>query len=165
MESELVSSQWNCTTGSSCPLSRSFHASLECPLQIVLICSDISNSSYNVIMIIDPIITFPNLTTLLENVDWDIIGWRIDIPEATLDTIRTSGNDNPQYRQKCWEVYLTECPAQSWKQVADALYREDYLKELELVQKKYLKGGYHLCCMHIMYNSVICFLLHVLLHR
>ena len=70
----------------------------------------------------------------------------MDIPDATRDTIHTSGGDDSQCRQKCWEVYLSEHPSPSWKQVADALYIQsssgiEYLKELEVVQKKYLKGG------------------------
>ena len=71
----------------------------------------------------------------------------MDIPDATLSMIRTSGGDDSQRRQKCWEVYLSEHPSPSWKKVADALLSEScsfdmkYLKELEVVQKKYLKGG------------------------
>ena len=96
---------------------------------------------------LDPTLTLPNLTTLLENVDWYDVGQRMDIPDATLDMIRDSGGDDSQRRQKCWEVYLSEHPSPSWKQVADALYiwsfwgGTDCLKELEVVQKKYLKGG------------------------
>ena len=97
--------------------------------------------------LLDPTFTLPNLTALLENVDWDLIGrYYLDIPDATLDTIRSSGGDDSQCRRKCWKVYLNEHPAPSWKHVANALYRESYLynknrlKELEVVQKKYLKG-------------------------
>ena len=71
------------------------------------------------------------------------MGSRIDIPDATLDMICSSGGDS-QRRWRCWEVYLDEHPATSWKQVADALHRAafdgEYLQELEVVQKKYLKG-------------------------
>ena len=97
---------------------------------------------------LDPTLTLPNLTTLLENVDWYGVGWRMDISAATLiGMIRDSGSDDSQHRQKCCEVYLSEHPSPSWKQVAHALYIEsslgstEYLKELEVVQKKYLKGG------------------------
>ena len=71
---------------------------------------------------------------------------RMDIPEATVNTIRSSGGDDSQRRRRCWEVYLSDHPAPSWKQVADTLYKPDYsderefLKELEVVQKKYLRG-------------------------
>ena len=96
---------------------------------------------------LDPTLTLPNLTTLLENVDWYEVERLMDTPDATHDMIRTSGGDGSQRRQKCWEMYLSEHPSPSWKQVADALYIEsslestEYLKELEVVQKKYLKGG------------------------
>ena len=106
---------------------------------------------------LDPTLTLPNLTTLLENVNWDSVGRWMDIPDATLDMIHDSGSDDSQRRQKCWEVYLSEHPSPSWKQVANALYIEsslddtEYLKELEVVQKKYLKGG---CAVIITYLSM-----------
>ena len=106
---------------------------------------------------LDPTLTLPNLTTVLENVDWYSVGWLMDIPAATRDMIRASGGEDSQRRQKCWEVYLSEHPLPSWKQVADALYiwsslgGTEYLKELEVVQKKYLKGG---CVVIITYLSM-----------
>ena len=96
---------------------------------------------------LDPTLTLPNLTTLIENVSWDDVEWWMDIPNATLDMIHDSGGEDSQRRQKCWEIYLSEHPSPSWKQVANALYIRssllgiEYLKELEVVQKKYLKGG------------------------
>ena len=101
--------------------------------------------SFILFILLDLTLTLPNLTALLEKVDWDLIGrYYLNIPDATLDTIRSSGGDASQCRQKCWEVYLNEHPAPSWKQVANGLYRgnypEGYLEELEVVQKKYLKG-------------------------
>ena len=89
---------------------------------------------------LDPTLTLSNLTTLLEKMDWYDVGGRMGIPEATLDMIRASGGDRSHRRQKCWEVYLNEHPAPSWKRVAHALYIRSHLKELEVVQKKYLKG-------------------------
>ena len=91
----------------------------------------------------EPTLTLPNLTTLLENVDWDNVGRRMNIPMVKRDMIRqnASGDDEFQCRQKCWELYLLEHPLPSWQQVAHALYRMDCLEELEVVQKKYLKGG------------------------
>ena len=89
-------------------------------------------------------LTLPNLTTLLKNVDWYDVGYWMDIPKAKLDMIRQqygSGYDESQCRQKCWELYLLEHPVPSWQKVAEALYQEDCLEELEMVQKKYLKGG------------------------
>ena len=106
---------------------------------------------------LDPTLTLPNLTTLLENVDWNYVGWWMDIPDATLAMIRASGDDDSQRRQKCWEVYLSEHPSPSWKQVVDALYIRsslggtEHLKKLEVVQKKYLKGG---CAVIITYLSM-----------
>ena len=69
----------------------------------------------------------------------------MDIPGATVDTICFSGGDESQHRRRCWEVYLNDHPAPSWKQVANALRldinEQEYLTELEEVQKKYLRGG------------------------
>ena len=96
---------------------------------------------YIFLYLLDPTLTLPNLTALLEKVDWDHFGrYYLDIPEATLDMIYSSSGDNSQRRQKCWEVYLSEHPAPSWKRVTDGLYQNKYLEELEMVQKKYLKG-------------------------
>ena len=69
----------------------------------------------------------------------------MDIPEATVSTIRYSSGDDSQCRRRCWEVYLSDHPAPSWKHVAEALYRPNFdrqecLEELEVVQKKYLRG-------------------------
>ena len=96
-------------------------------------------------ILLDPTLTLPNLTALLEKVDWDKFGrWFLDVPDATLDMIHSSGGDASQCRQKCWEVYLNEHPAPSWKRVANGLYLVvypvDYHEELEVIQKKYLKG-------------------------
>ena len=95
--------------------------------------------------LLDPTLTLPNLTALLEKVDWSMFGrWFLDVPDATLDMIYSSGGDDSRCRRKCWEVFLNEHPAPSWKQVADGLYRGflfiNYFEELEVVQKKYLKG-------------------------
>ena len=92
----------------------------------------------------EPTLTLPNLTTLLENVDWYSVGRKMHIPAAKLDMIgqqSASGDDESQCRQKCWELYLLEHPLPSWQQVAEVLYRMDCLEKLEVVQKKYLKGG------------------------
>ena len=77
---------------------------------------------------------------MLQKVNWNHIGRRIGIPHATRDRIRNSTDDEYQQRYKCWEVYLNEHPTPTWKDVAEALYSEDYLEELEIVQKTYLKG-------------------------
>ena len=73
------------------------------------------------------------------------MGWEMDIPKATCDMIRFSGGDDSQCRRRYWEVYLNEHPAPSWKHIAEVLYvpnlrGKDYLEELEVVQKKYLRG-------------------------
>jgi hypothetical protein len=95
-------------------------------------------------MIIDPTLTLPNLTPLVERMSWDSVRW-MDIPEATVNMIRSSGGDDSQCRRRCCEVYLSDHPVPSWKQVAEALYipnvdEQECLEELEVVQKKYLRG-------------------------
>ena len=92
---------------------------------------------------LEPTLTLTNLTTLLKNVDWNNVGSWMDIPGAKRNMIRqqyASGDDESQCRQKCWELYLTEHPLPSWKQVAEALYQTDHLEELEIVQNMYFKG-------------------------
>ena len=66
------------------------------------------------------------------------------MPRTKRDMIRqqhASGDDESQCRQKCWELYISEHPLPSWQQVAHALYLSGHLEELEVVQKKCLKGG------------------------
>ena len=97
------------------------------------------------LLLLDPTLTLSNLTSLLEKVDWDDMGRWMEIPDATREMIRSSGGDDCQCRRRCWEVYLNEYPAPSWKHIAEALYMprlggKDYLTELEVVQKKYLRG-------------------------
>ena len=96
---------------------------------------------------IDPTLTLPNLTPLLEKMNWDDVSSEMDIPKATVDMIRSSGGTNSQRRQRCCEVYLKENPAASWKDVADILYDQTFagmcIEELEVVQKKYLRGESH----------------------
>lgn len=99
----------------------------------------------NNLLYVDPTLTLPNLNTVLEKVNWYDVGWWMDIPDATRDMIRSSGDDDSQCRRRCWEIYLNKHPAPSWKQVANALHRvgyheKEYLEELEIIQKKYLKG-------------------------
>ena len=92
----------------------------------------------------EPTLTLPNLTTILEKAHWYNVGMWMGIPDAKRAMIRqqyASGDDDSQCRQKVWELYLLEYPLPSWQQVAEALYLMDHLKELEVVQKKYLKGG------------------------
>ena len=100
---------------------------------------------YMYIILLDPTLTLPNLIPLLERVNWDSVELGMDIPPATVITIRFSGGDDSQRRRRCCEVYLSDHPAPSWKQVADAFYipgysEQEYLEELEVVQKKYLRG-------------------------
>ena len=99
------------------------------------------------LLLLDPTLTLPNLTPLLEKIDWADVVWWMDIPKATVNMIRYSGGDDSQHRRRCWEVYLNEYSAPSWKHIAEALYRpryggggKEYLEELEVVQKKYLRG-------------------------
>ena len=97
------------------------------------------------LLLLDPTLTLPNLTPLLERVSWDRVEWELGIPRATVSTILSSGGDDSQCRRRCCEVYLSDHPAPSWKQVAEALYRpifdgQECPEELEVVQKKYMRG-------------------------
>ena len=102
------------------------------------VCLDISIFSHTNS---DPTLTLSNLTALLENVNWYNVGRWIGVPLETLDMMRDHGGDDSQCRKKCWEFYLKEYPSPSWKKVADALYSNGYIEELEVVQKIHLKGG------------------------
>ena len=64
----------------------------------------------------------------------------MDIPQSKLDMITEQHSSNLQCRRECCRVFLTEHPSPSWQLVAYALYIRDHTKELEVVQRKYLKG-------------------------
>ncbi len=87
----------------------------------------------------EPTLTLSNLTTLLENVNWFDVGLNLWIPYSKLSMIREQHHKS-QCRQACWELYLNEVPFPCWKRVAVALYYRGHLEELEIVQRKYLKG-------------------------
>ena len=76
---------------------------------------------------------------MLENVDWYNVGSGLWIPESKLIMIEQQHHES-QRSQACWELYLNEAPFPYWKGVAWALYLNEDLEELEIVQKKYLKG-------------------------
>ena len=89
-------------------------------------------------------LNLPNLNTLLERVgnNWYGIGLWMSIPSSKLDEIKNRHPyDDLQCSHACWELYLKEHPSPTWRRVAYALYKVDHLEELEVVQKKYLKGG------------------------
>ena len=95
---------------------------------------------------LEPSLSLTNLTTLLENdtvgdsKKWWYIRLLLNIPESKLDAIERQHSSPDQRSRAFWDLYISEHPFPSWKKVAYALYREDCLKELEVVQKKYLKG-------------------------
>ncbi len=88
------------------------------------------------ILFSEPTLTLSNLTTLLENVDWDVVGRGLSIPLSKLNMIQHQHHKS----RACWDLYLNVVPFPCWKRVAWALYYCGYLEELEIVQKKYLKG-------------------------
>ena len=98
------------------------------------------------VFFLEPSLSLTNLTTLLENVNvressqWWNIGYCLNIPESKLNAIQHQHSSPDQRSHACWDLYVSEYPSPSWKEVAYALYMVDYLEELEVVQKKYLKG-------------------------
>ena len=66
------------------------------------------------------------------------MGSWIGVPASKLAEIKQNSASESECKQKLWELYLTEHPSPSWRQVARELYRMGYIEELEVVQKKYL---------------------------
>jgi hypothetical protein len=98
------------------------------------------------VFFLEPSLSLTNLTTLLENVNvgfserWWAIGAMLNIPQSKLDTIEGQYSSPDQRSHACWDLYVSDHPSPSWKEVAYALYAMDCQGELEVVQKKYLKG-------------------------
>ena len=97
-------------------------------------------------ILLEPSLSLTNLTTLLENINvgsnsrWWWIGLWLNIPQSKRDAIERQHSSPDQCSRACWDLHVSEHPSPSWKGVAYALYMLDYLEELEVVQKKYLKG-------------------------
>ena len=110
------------------------------------------------VFFLEPSLSLTNLTTLLENVNvgdsrrWWYIGYCLNIPLSKLNAIEGQHSSPDQRSRACWDLYVSEHPSPSWMGVAYALYVMDCLEELEVVQKKYLKGEYIalklMCMMH-----------------
>ena len=83
------------------------------------------------------------MTTLLDRVsnDWYWIGRLIDIPESKRDMIDHQHSSDSQCSRACWEAYVNDHPFPTWQLLAEALHACDHVEELEVVVKKYLKGG------------------------
>ena len=98
------------------------------------------------VFFLEPSLSLTNLTTLLENVNvrssdqWWCIGDWFNIPRSKLNAIERQHSSPDQRGRACWDLYVSDHPSPSWKGVAYALYVWDHLEELEVVQKKYLKG-------------------------
>ena len=98
------------------------------------------------VFFLEPSLSLTNLTTLLENVNvgysrrWWSIGLLLNIPPSKLDAIEGQHSSPDQCSHACWDLYVSEHPSPSWKEVAYVLYLLGYFEELEVVQKKYLKG-------------------------
>ena len=71
---------------------------------------------------------------------WWNIGIYLNIPQSKRRAIEGQYSSPDQRSCACWDVYITGHPSPSWRGVAYALYMTDRLEELEVVQKKYLKG-------------------------
>ena len=95
------------------------------------------------VFFLEPSLSLTNLTTLLENVNggrwWDIGSW-LNMPKSKLNVIEGQHSSPDQCSRACWDLYVSDHPSPSWKGLAYALYTLDCLEELEVVQKKYLKG-------------------------
>ena len=74
------------------------------------------------------------------SMEWWNIGIWLNIPRSKLHAIEGQHSSPDQRSRACWDLYITGHPSPSWKGVAYALYQGDRLEELQVVQKKYLKG-------------------------
>ena len=85
-----------------------------------------------------------NLKTLLKNIGDATKGHGVaicmNIPRSKLDVIKKEHSNIEDRNHACWELYFHEHPFPTWCRVAYALYVNDHLEELEILQKKYLKG-------------------------
>ena len=134
-------------TSMACLLTFQSHHTHACIIHYVLLLC--LNNEY-CLFFLEPSLSLTNLTTLMENVNdrmfsqWWFIGLWLNIPQSKLNAIKNQYSSPDQCSRACWDLYITDHPSPSWKRVAHALYLGDCLEELEVVQKKYLKGEQHM---------------------
>jgi len=84
---------------------------------------------------------------LEEVVEWDSLGYYLDVPALIRNEIKKKFSDDTQCKQTMLAKWRNHHPAPSWMLVANALYsisidgkNGKYHKVLQLVKEKYLKG-------------------------
>ena len=95
-------------------------------------------------------LTVANLCSELEEVvEWDSLGYLLDVPASIRNKIKEKHSTGTQRRQAMLEEWRNHHPAPTWMLVASALFGRmiggssgKYHKVLQLVREKYLNGTY-----------------------
>ena len=94
----------------------------------------------------DSSLTPSNLTSALDSLPdemWEKFGSNLNVPQSTLDKIKSQFRTDGERKDALLSVYVTEHPRPTWEHVSDVLYRMDDEKchrTLDIVQSKYPTG-------------------------
>ena len=94
----------------------------------------------------DPSLTPFNLTLALQSLpdmEWRVFGFRLNVPESTLDKIESQFHSDEERKAAVIRVYLIEHPRLTWEHVSDVLYQlqwGDYHSVLERLQSLFPTG-------------------------
>ena len=103
----------------------------------------------NVLLLLtDVSFTFSNLTSALDSLPdtlWREFGREVDVPESTLDEIRSQFHTDRERKAAVIRVYSTKHPQPTWEHVSDVLYMMEggkYHSVLDRLQSLFPTGEY-----------------------
>ena len=74
-----------------------------------------------------------------------MLGWQMNVPQSTLDKIKSQFHSDKERKAAVIRVYMIEHPHPTWEHVSDVLYREGYHSVLERLQSLFLTGEHLMC--------------------
>ena len=71
---------------------------------------------------------------------WKRVAWWIGVPASKYEDLQRQYRTGDQAKLACWNYWLQNHPAPSWRILADALYVEREHGALDVLLMSYLKG-------------------------
>ena len=70
----------------------------------------------------------------------DYLGGWLDLPQSKVDEIKMNYHSPSQRREAYLDLYVTDHPCPSWRQVAEVLRRVDLYHQADVVENTYVQG-------------------------
>ena len=103
----------------------------------------------NVLLILtDVSFSLSNLTSALDSLPdtlWREFGWRVDVPQSTLNKIQSQFHTGRERKTAVLREYSTKHPQPTWEHVSDVLYQMEYgeyYSVLDRLQSLFPTGEY-----------------------